>query len=112
LITSLIVGEIRQGGFSIILFYERRVRRIFPALIAVLIFASAATWRLLLSQQLDGFAESVVATTLFVSNVLFWSESGYFTAPAIEKPLLHTWLTVRIALFTPLASLCIATEVT
>ena len=100
LITSLIVGEIRQGRFSIIQFYERRVRRIFPALIAVLIFASAASWRLLLPQQLDDFAESVVATTLFVSNVLFWRESGYFTAPAIEKPLLHTWsLAVEIQFY-------------
>lgn len=91
LITSLIVGEIRHDQFSIIRFYERRVRRIFPALFAVLIVASVAGWRLLMPQQFDGFAKSVFATALFVSNILFWQESGYFAAPALEKPLLHTW---------------------
>jgi len=91
LITSLIADEIRQGRFSIIRFYERRVRRIFPALLAVLIFASVASWRLLMPQQFDDFAISVLSTALFISNIHFASVAGYFAAPAIEKPLLHTW---------------------
>lgn len=91
LITSLIVEEIEQGGFSIIRFYERRVRRILPALFTVVLFSSVAASWLFMPQQFDYFAKSVFATALFVSNVLFWSESGYFDTPASEKPLLHTW---------------------
>ena len=91
LITSLLEEDIRQGRFSIIRFYERRVRRIIPALLAVLLFASVAAWRLLMPDQFDDFAKSVFATALFASNILFWKEAGYFQAAAIEKPLLHTW---------------------
>ena len=91
LITSLIVGEIEQGRFSIIRFYERRVRRIFPALFTLLIFVSVAASRLMMPKQFDEFATSVFATALFISNIVFWKEGGYFAEPAIEKPLLHTW---------------------
>ena len=91
LITSLIEDEIQQGRFSIIRFYERRVRRIFPALFAVLILTSVAAWRLMLPHQFYNFAKSVFATALFISNIQFWREGGYFAAPALEKPLLHTW---------------------
>jgi peptidoglycan/LPS O-acetylase OafA/YrhL len=93
LITSLVVGEIQQGRFSIIRFYERRIRRIFPALFAVLICSSIAAWRLMLPQQFENFANSVFATALFVSNILFWKEGGggYFAAAATQQPLLHTW---------------------
>lgn len=91
LITSLIRAEIQQGSFSIVRFYERRVRRILPALFVILLFASIVAWWLLLPGQYDNFSQSVLATALFVSNVLFWKESGYFDAPAVQKPLLHTW---------------------
>ena len=91
LITSLISEEIRQGRFSIVTFYERRVRRIFPALVLVLSVSSVlATW-LLLPGQFNSFAKSLFATMFFASNVLFWRETGYFAAPASEQPLLHTW---------------------
>lgn len=91
LIASLIVTDIKRGQFSIVRFYERRVRRILPALFVVLLFSAVAAWLLLLPHQFDAFAQSLTATALFVSNVLFWREISYFAAPAIGKPLLHTW---------------------
>ena len=91
LITSLIAGEIRDGRFSIAHFYERRVRRIFPALFATAFACSAAAAVMLPASELRAFGASVAAVALFVSNVLFWREAGYFDAPAEAKPLLHTW---------------------
>lgn len=91
LITGLILPEIERGTFSIINFYERRVRRILPALFAVLIFASAAATWILLPGDLADFGRSALATAGFASNFVFWKESGYFGGAAEEMPLLHTW---------------------
>ena len=91
LITSLIEGEIRERRFSIVAFYERRIRRIFPALLTMILCVSAGAALILLPDDFRAFGRSVAATALFGSNVLFWSESGYFDAAAETKPLLHTW---------------------
>lgn len=91
LITSILIAELDEGRFSIARFYERRVRRILPALIVVILACLPFAWLWMLPQQLEGFGKSVVAVSFFVSNVLFWREENYF-APASElKPLLHTW---------------------
>ena len=91
LITSLILNEITKGRFSVASFYERRIRRIFPALFTVLVFSAAiATW-LFLPDLLASFAKSLIATASFLSNHFFYREIGYFAAPADTKPLLHTW---------------------
>jgi peptidoglycan/LPS O-acetylase OafA/YrhL len=91
LITSLIFPEMRRGEFSIWKFYERRVRRIFPALFAVVgVSTIAAAW-LFLPLEFEEYSQSLAATTLFGSNILFWSQADYFDAPAELKPLLHTW---------------------
>ncbi|HEX7893123.1 MAG TPA: acyltransferase, partial [Terriglobales bacterium] len=91
LITGILLNDISRDRFSIAYFYERRVRRILPALFAVLIFASIATYWLLPPEQFREFAESLISTVSFSSNALFWTQSGYFRAPAELKPLLHTW---------------------
>lgn len=91
LITSIIAEEITQGRFSIVAFYERRIRRIFPALFAVLLVSSILAIWLLLPNQFDAYSRSVLGTAFFASNIVFWRETGYFAAPASEKPLLHTW---------------------
>ncbi|MEX2302213.1 MAG: acyltransferase, partial [Bryobacterales bacterium] len=91
LITSIITEDIRQDRFSIVKFYERRIRRIFPALFAVLAVVSVAACWILLPAELEHYARSVVAATLFASNIYFWRDSGYFDATAETKPLLHTW---------------------
>jgi len=91
LITQVIIGDLKADKFTFANFYERRVRRILPALYLVL-FATipfAAMW--MLPSQKEDFAQSVLATTLFSSNFLFWMETGYFMAAAELKPLLHTW---------------------
>jgi len=91
LITSLITNEMNNGKFTIVSFYERRVRRIFPALFAVCLFAFIMSFLLFMPKQFYEFGRSLVATALFSSNVLFWREAGYFDGPADMKPLLHTW---------------------
>ncbi|WFU04243.1 acyltransferase family protein (plasmid) [Rhizobium sp. CB3171] len=91
LMASLISGEVARDDFSIVRFYERRIRRIFPALFAVLAASSIAAWLLLMPVELEYFARSVKAAALFTSNIQFEKESGYFDIGAQLKPLLHTW---------------------
>lgn len=91
LITSIIVAESEAGNFSIARFYERRARRILPALFVVLVSSIPLAIYLMPPQQLEEFSDSLVATILFSSNFLFWQESGYFGGEAVSKPLLHTW---------------------
>ncbi|WP_263488325.1 acyltransferase family protein [Mesorhizobium sp. CA14] len=91
LMASLISGEITRGDFSLLRFYERRIRRIFPALFAVLAASSIAAWFLLMPAELEYFARSLKAAALFTSNIQFEKESGYFDIGAQMKPLVHTW---------------------
>lgn len=91
LIASLIIKDLRQGTFSLANFWERRIRRIVPALLTVTLVTTLASWFLLVPEALAAFGKSVVALGCLVSNVHFWREVGYFAAAADEKPLLHTW---------------------
>lgn len=91
LITSIIIKELDQGNFSILRFYERRARRILPALFLVMLFCIPFAWMWMLPSQFKDFSQSIVAVTIFASNILFWRESGYFATASEEKPLLHTW---------------------
>jgi len=91
LITSIILRERAEGRFSMLRFWERRARRILPALYVVMLACIPVAWALMLPDQYRDFARSLVAVGLFGSNILFWRESGYFAAAAEEKPLLHTW---------------------
>lgn len=91
LITTIIVSELERGTFSVVNFYERRARRILPALFLVMLVCIPFAGVVLLPSERKDFAESLVAVSLFASNVLFWRESGYFDTAAELKPLLHTW---------------------
>lgn len=91
LITKIIADEIVQGRFSIANFYERRVRRIFPALFTMFAFTMLAGMILLLPEDLSNLGTSLTAATFFVSNIFFWKQSGYFDSEAEMKPLLHMW---------------------
>ncbi len=91
LITSIIAREIASGSFSLLTFYERRTRRIFPALFAMLAASLAVAMAIQLPNELVEFANSLVAAALFVSNIFFWQTTDYFGGPAHVKPLLHTW---------------------
>jgi peptidoglycan/LPS O-acetylase OafA/YrhL len=91
LITSILLKEIEQGDFSLVRFYERRARRILPALALVILTCIPFAIFLLTPVQLKDFAQSVLSVGLFVSNIQFWRKSGYFEAASEENPLLHTW---------------------
>jgi peptidoglycan/LPS O-acetylase OafA/YrhL len=91
LITSLILNDLNQGTFSLAGFWERRIRRILPALFAVTIATLAAGWFLLLPDAYSSLGQSAIAVAALRSNVLFSRQTGYFEAEAQEKPLLHTW---------------------
>jgi peptidoglycan/LPS O-acetylase OafA/YrhL len=91
LITSLIHAEMKAGTFSIVYFYERRIRRIFPALFAVLIATVFLAALLLFPSDLKRYAQSLQATVLFGSNFLFRNLAGYWDVVSDRKPLLHTW---------------------
>ena len=91
LITGILKADLDRGRYSILSFYDRRVRRIFPALFAVFAAVVLASGLLYAPIALRAMGRSLVASVLFSSNVLFYLESGYFDAASIEKPLLHTW---------------------
>ena len=90
LISSIIFAEIKDSRFTIAGFYERRIRRIFPALFALLAVSGVFAVIYLLPAELVDYAKSTLAATSSASNVYFWLHSGYFSLPT-SKPLLHTW---------------------
>jgi peptidoglycan/LPS O-acetylase OafA/YrhL len=91
LITSILIQDLQEGRFSIIRFYERRARRILPALFFVMLCCLPFAYAWMPPDKLADFGKSIVAVCLFVSNILFWRQENYFAATAEEKPLLHTW---------------------
>jgi peptidoglycan/LPS O-acetylase OafA/YrhL len=91
LITTIIVRQIADGTFSLANFYERRFRRLLPALFTTVAVALPVAFVLLDPRGLQEFGQSVVATTLFSANFLFITQSGYFDNSAELRPLLHTW---------------------
>lgn len=91
LITSIIYPEVCEGRFSFAAFYERRVRRLFPALFVVLLACTISAALLLTPGQLKDFGQSLIAVNVFASNIYFFLKTGYFSPQAQEVPLLHTW---------------------
>jgi peptidoglycan/LPS O-acetylase OafA/YrhL len=91
LITAILRRELVAGRFSLVGFYERRARRILPALFVVLAAVFVAGWFLLGPRPYKDLARSAVATTMFISNIWFRRELNYFTPAADLYPLLHTW---------------------
>jgi peptidoglycan/LPS O-acetylase OafA/YrhL len=91
LITAIIWGEVRNSTFSIARFYDRRIRRIMPALLCVLVATTVAATLILLPTDLMGYGRSLLATLAFAANFYFWRDTDYFSAAAEQKPLLHLW---------------------
>ena len=91
LISGIILAGVDAGTFSIGAFYGRRVRRIFPALIAVLLASLAMGWAILYSAEYKQLGTHVASGAGFLSNIVLWLETGYFDAAAETKPLLHLW---------------------
>tara|TARA_B110001450_G_scaffold91803_1_gene87049 strand:+ start:280 stop:2190 length:1911 start_codon:yes stop_codon:yes gene_type:complete len=91
LITTILIEDIENKRFSLVNFYERRARRILPALFFVMLLCIPFAWIWMMPRQMDEFSQSLIAVSLFSSNILFKQESGYFATASEEKPLLHTW---------------------
>lgn len=91
LITKILISEIDAGNFSIARFYQRRIRRIVPAYVFMLLLTTAAASFILLPEDFKRFGEAAIATNLFVSNFYHWRTVNYFDGGAIYHPLLHTW---------------------
>jgi peptidoglycan/LPS O-acetylase OafA/YrhL len=90
LITQILVRDHQLGRFTIAHFYERRARRIIPALVTVLALTLAIGWVFLTPTEYSNLGKATLSALTFVSNVLFWRGSGYFEAGAM-RPILHTW---------------------
>ena len=91
LITSIILNEVAQKTFSFASFYERRARRILPALFVVMLTSLPFAWWLLLPAELQDYASSVLSSLLFGSNFWFWLGDDYWAAESSLRPFLHTW---------------------
>jgi len=91
LITSILLHDLQEQQFSLLTFYERRARRILPALCFVVLCCIPFAWLWMMPSELEDFGLSLVGVATFTSNILFWQQSGYFAASAELKPLLHTW---------------------
>lgn len=90
LISGILMREMETSTFSIIRFYERRLRRIIPALFAMIIVSSGVAAFILLPSETDEFARSIISTVLFSSNIFFYNTTNYFDG-GVTRPLLHTW---------------------
>ncbi len=91
LITTIILKDLEQKKFSIVNFYEARARRIFPALFLVMLFCIPIAWFLLFPPEMIDFSKSLVAVSIFASNILFSYGPGYFDPAREFTVLLHTW---------------------
>lgn len=91
LISTIIYRECLNGSFSLITFYERRARRILPALVSLLIICSLLVYLRFFPGEIISYAKSMIASALFSANIYFYSTLGYFSPSATETPLLHLW---------------------
>jgi peptidoglycan/LPS O-acetylase OafA/YrhL len=91
LISTILLTAMERGSFRFSQFYVRRIRRIFPALIVVLVGCLVAGWLVLFSVEYMALGKHVAGSAGFVSNFLLWNEAGYFDKAAATKPLLHIW---------------------
>jgi peptidoglycan/LPS O-acetylase OafA/YrhL len=91
LIASLILGGLKGGSFSFLEFYARRIRRLFPALIVVLLATWVLGWFILPPTEYAELGRHTLAGAGFAANILNYAEVGYFDLPAAAKPLLHLW---------------------
>lgn len=91
LITGILIDEAQRSEFNILRFYQRRINRIFPALLIVIAGVLIAGTFLLLNDELKSAAKHAIASLLFVQNGVLLTESGYFDAASYSKPFLHFW---------------------
>ncbi|MGX2735935.1 acyltransferase family protein [Escherichia coli] len=91
LITKILINDINNGTYSLLTFYERRIRRIIPALTCVILFVLIASPLFLAPDNYSFLPKEIIGTLLFASNIVSFLKSGYFSTDAEQRPLLHTW---------------------
>ena len=91
LITSIILAALADDDFRFVDFYARRARRILPALLVLLAVCILPAWLLLFPDQMNLFATSLGCAAIFIANVFYMTQSGYFAPNALEDPLIHLW---------------------
>ena len=91
LISGILIEHLEKKTFSFVDFFSRRIRRIFPALITVLITSFFLGWFTLFAQEFLQLGKHIAGAAIFISNLMYWQEIGYFDNSADTKPLLHLW---------------------
>lgn len=91
LITKILVAEAQGGSIRVTRFYHRRIVRLLPALLTMILIVLAVTWYSGLPDEMLEYGASAVAATIFLSNFFFWLTTDYFASAAETQPLLHTW---------------------
>lgn len=95
-----ILAETEKKGYWLIFFFNKRLRRILPALYLIIIISTIFAFNQFTPFHLERLPNSIIASTFGVSNLFFWQESGYFDYSKLSKPLLHTWsLSVELQLY-------------
>ena len=113
LISSIILREIEGGTFSLVAFYGRRIRRLFPALIAMLIVTFVLGWYSLLPHEFQTLGKHITAGAAYFINITLKKEAGYFDTSGDMKPLLHLWslaIEEQFYLIWPLLLLAVAKQ--
>jgi peptidoglycan/LPS O-acetylase OafA/YrhL len=111
LITALIAKEINNGTFSLAKFWERRIRRIFPASLVTMLVVLILGTLIMVPRDLEKLGQSSIAQAAMLSNVYFWRDVDYFAGSAETKPLLHTWslaVEEQFYLFYPILLVCLS----
>ena len=91
LISSIILSNLEKDNFSLIEFYSRRIKRIFPALLLVMLACLVFGWFVLFAEEYKSLGKHIAGGAGFISNFILWREVGYFDNAAETKPLLHLW---------------------
>lgn len=91
LISSIIFANLNKDSFNYFEFYHRRINRIYPALLLVMLFCFLMGWKVLFANEYKQLAKQIAAGASFISNILFFNQTGYFDNAAELKPLLHLW---------------------
>ncbi len=91
LISTIIYGSLDRNSFSFMEFYARRIKRIFPALLLVLVSCYVFGWFALFGDEFSQLGKHIAGGAAFISNIVLWDESGYFDTTSDIKPLLHLW---------------------
>ena len=91
LITSILQKLLHSGNLVMSCFWEKRIRRILPALLVVILFSIAGAAFSFYPASFEDFGKELIAQSSLVSNFYFWQQDGYFAAPSEHRALLHTW---------------------